>query len=46
LNGRFAWQGLAAGMAKVQHEDALLKSAEQAFVATLGFLAGVCRVYD
>ncbi|WIA22274.1 hypothetical protein OEZ85_004594 [Tetradesmus obliquus] len=40
LNGRFAWQGLAAGMAKVPQEDALLKSAEQAFVATLGFLAG------
>jgi hypothetical protein len=40
LNGQFAWQGLAAGMAKVQREDALLKSAEQAFVATLGFLAG------
>jgi hypothetical protein len=27
-------------MAKVQREDALLNSAEQAFVATLGFLAG------
>jgi hypothetical protein len=27
-------------MAKVQREDALLKSAEQAFVATLSFLAG------
>jgi hypothetical protein len=45
LNGQFAWQGLAAGMAKVQREDALLKSAEQAFVATLGFLAGA-RLYS
>jgi hypothetical protein len=33
-------------MAKVQREDALLKSAEQAFVATLGFLAGALLLHS
>jgi hypothetical protein len=38
--GLWAHEGLARGLAAVARDDALLKSGEQAFVATLGFLAG------
>jgi len=38
--GQWAWEGLGRGLAAVGRDDALLKSGEQAFVATLGFLAG------
>lgn len=38
--GQWAWEGLGGGLAAVGRDDALLKSGEQAFVATLGFLAG------
>lgn len=38
--GQWRWDGLSQGLAAVGRDDALLKSGEQAFVATLGFLAG------
>lgn len=38
--GQWKWDGLNQGLAAVMRDDALNKSAEQAFVATLGFLAG------
>jgi hypothetical protein len=40
--GPWVHEGLARGLAAVARDDALLKSGEQAFVATLGFLAGMC----
>lgn len=40
--GQWEWEGLRQGLAAVGRDDALLKSGEQAFVATLGFLAGGC----
>jgi hypothetical protein len=38
--GPWAWDGLPKGLEAVRRDQALLKSGEQAFVATLGFLAG------
>lgn len=38
--GAYEWTRLEAGLQQVSRDDALLKSGEQAFVATLGFLAG------
>lgn len=38
--GPWAWDGLPRGLEAVRRDQALLKSGEQAFVATLGFLAG------
>jgi hypothetical protein len=38
--GQWKWDGLNQGLAAVMQDATLNKSAEQAFVATLGFLAG------
>jgi hypothetical protein len=38
--GGWGWDGLAAGLAQVARDQALLDNGDQAFVATLGYLAG------
>lgn len=38
--GGWGWDGLDAGLAQVARDQALLDNGEQAFVATLGYLAG------
>eukprot|EP00878_Enallax_costatus_P023681 GHUV01025212.1.p1 GENE.GHUV01025212.1~~GHUV01025212.1.p1 ORF type:complete len:644 (+),score=153.93 GHUV01025212.1:235-2166(+) len=43
VQGPMAWEGLDRAVAQVVRDDDLMKSAEQSFVATLGYLAGKLR---
>lgn len=42
VHGSMAWEGLDRAVALVARDQELYKSAEQSFMATLGYLAGEC----